>query len=346
MASPDHLSVLKRGVEAWNAWRTDNPSIVPDLEGAEIVQGEFRGANFQRANLISSVLRGTNLRDANLREANLTRSNLRGAYLRKADLRHSILRHCNLVGTNLIGANCDGADFDSAICWDTFFVAIDLSRAHSLERCFHRGPSTIDRRTLALSGELPGKFLQGCGLAAWEIDLARLYSAKLRQSDIAEILRSVESTRSTHGIQLNSLFISYSHSDRDFVDCIGTALTDAGIVYWRDLHDAPAGPLEHIVTKAIEQNPVVLLVLSKNSVESDWVEFEAQEARKLERRLKRHVLCPVALDDHWKNSAWSAVLRTQIVKYNVLDFSNWRDSDLLTRQFYRLLSGLALFYSE
>jgi hypothetical protein len=250
------------------------------------------------------------------------------------------------VGTNLIAANCDGADFDTAICWDTFFVALDLSHAQHLERCFHRGPSTVDRRTLALSGELPRPFLQGCGLSGWEIDLARLYSAKISPSDISEVLRSVKSSRSTQGIQRNSLFISYSHADRHFVDGIEKALTDAGVVYWRDAHDAPAGPLERIVTKAIEQNPVVLLVLSKNSVESDWVEFEAQEARKLEKKLKRNVLCPVALDDSWKSSAWSAVLRNQIVKYNILDFSNWRDKGFMTLQFQKLLSGLALFYSK
>jgi len=327
-------------------WRASNPSIIPDLEGVELIQGRFRGANFQRANLMRAVLRGANLREANLRGANLTHANLRGAYLRKADLRHSILKHCNLVGTNLIAANCDNADFDTAICWDTFFVALDLSRVHHLERCFHRGPSNVDRRTLALSGELPRPFLQGCGLSGWEIDLTRLYSAKLGPSDIVEVLRSVASSRSAHGIQRSSLFISYSHADRDFVDCIETALVDAGVVFWRDVHDAPAGPLERIVTKAIEQNPVVLLILSKNSVESDWVEFEAQEARKLERKLKRNVLCPVALDDYWKNSAWSAVLRNQIVKYNILDFSNWRDNDVLTLQFQKLLSGLALFYCE
>ena len=130
------------------------------------------------------------------------------------------------------------------------------------------------------------------------------------------------------------------------MECIAKRLNKAGIIYWRDIHDSPAGPLERIVTRAIEQNPVVLLILSKNSVESDWVEFEASEARKLEKQLNRHVLCPVALDDKWKYCKWSAVLRNQIIKYNILDFSGWKNIDMIDQQFNRLISGLDLFYTK
>ena len=44
-------------------------------------------------------------------------------------------------------------------------------------------------------------------------------------------------------------------SDSEFVECIDRRLNKTGIIYWRDIHDAPAGPLERIVTNAIEQNP-------------------------------------------------------------------------------------------
>ena len=55
-------------------------------------------------------------------------------------------------------------------------------------------------------------------------------------------------------------------------------------------------------------NPTVLLILSKNSVQSDWVEHEARTARELEKELKRDVLCPVARDAAWllsRNRPWS-----------------------------------------
>jgi hypothetical protein len=33
MANPEHLKILKKGVEAWNKWRKENPDIQPDLTG-------------------------------------------------------------------------------------------------------------------------------------------------------------------------------------------------------------------------------------------------------------------------------------------------------------------------
>jgi hypothetical protein len=35
MANDEHVAMLKRGVDAWNAWRDKNPNIRPDLSGGE-----------------------------------------------------------------------------------------------------------------------------------------------------------------------------------------------------------------------------------------------------------------------------------------------------------------------
>lgn len=45
------------------------------------------------------------------------------------------------------------------------------------------------------------------------------------------------------------------------------------------------------------------------------------------------------------HSNWSGVLRNQIKKYNVLNFSNWRDGEAFNGKVERLLSGIKLFYS-
>jgi len=123
-------------------------------------------------------------------------------------------------------------------------------------------------------------------------------------------------------------------------------LDEKGIRFWRDIHDATAGRLEKVVDRAIRQNPTVLLVLSENSVKSDWVEHEARSARALEKELGRDVLCPVALDGAWKDCQWPARLREQIMEYNILDFSKWRDDDEMGRMFRRMVDGLDLFYKE
>jgi hypothetical protein len=121
---------------------------------------------------------------------------------------------------------------------------------------------------------------------------------------------------------------------------------ESGIRFWRDIHDATAGRLEKVVDRAMRQNPTVLLVLSENSVKSDWVEHEARSARDLEKELGRDVLCPVALDDAWKDCKWPARLREQIEEYHVMDFSNWKDDAEFTRKFGKLVEGLDLFYKE
>jgi hypothetical protein len=121
-------------------------------------------------------------------------------------------------------------------------------------------------------------------------------------------------------------------------------LNNNGIRFWRDIHHSAAGRLETQIDRAIRLNPTVLLVLSERSVESDWVQHEARLARKLELETKRDVFCPVALDDTWKDCHWPERLREQIMEYNILDFSDWKNEDTFRRMFGRLLDGLDLFY--
>jgi hypothetical protein len=34
MANDEHVAMLKKGVDAWNEWRVENPHIRPDLSGS------------------------------------------------------------------------------------------------------------------------------------------------------------------------------------------------------------------------------------------------------------------------------------------------------------------------
>jgi hypothetical protein len=42
MANPEHLKLLKRGVDAWNKWRKGNPGIKPNFEGAYLKAAGWR----------------------------------------------------------------------------------------------------------------------------------------------------------------------------------------------------------------------------------------------------------------------------------------------------------------
>jgi hypothetical protein len=88
----------------------------------------------------------------------------------------------------------------------------------------------------------------------------------------------------------------------------------------------------------------VLLVLSEHSLNSDWVEYEVRTARALEKEIRRDVLCPVALDETWKSSPWSKHIMEQVMEYNILDFSKWKDDSEFQDRLRKLIDGLELFY--
>jgi hypothetical protein len=89
----------------------------------------------------------------------------------------------------------------------------------------------------------------------------------------------------------------------------------------------------------------MLLVLSKHSVDSDWVEYEIDQAVKLSKRLHRDVLCPIALDRAWLESdRLSGKLVAQIKKYHVLHFANWQNEREFDGQFRKLIDGLGIYY--
>jgi hypothetical protein len=251
----------------------------------------------------------------------------------------------NLSGADLRGAHLRGADFTNVYLGETSFGDNDLSQVKGLETVNHLAPSTIGIDTIYKSqGNIPEKFLRGCGVSDWQIENAKLYQPELSNEDITNILYRVYGLRAHQAIQISPLFISYSQADSPFVDKMEAYLNKKGVRFWRDIHHSTAGRLERQIDRAIRLNPTVLLILSSRSVESDWVEHEARLARKLERETGRDVLCPVALDDSWKTCRWPERLREQIMEYNILDFSKWQNADYMQRMFTRLIEGLGLFY--
>src|SRR5207344_2362243 len=58
MANDEHVALLKQGVDAWNAWREENPDIRPDLSGADLGGANLGGANLSGADLSGADLTG------------------------------------------------------------------------------------------------------------------------------------------------------------------------------------------------------------------------------------------------------------------------------------------------
>ena len=365
MANQEQLKILKKGVKTWNKWREENPKAKINLSKAKLNERHLANINLSQANLSEAGfwkadLYGANLTEADLSGCELVRANLTGAKLSKAnlfsadcvgadlrgaDLRGANLDHAILWTTELISALVDATQFKNSIFGDTVIGDIDIGKAQGLRKVRHSSPSMISIDTIRLSrGKISEVFLKGCGLSDWELEQVKLYNPDLSNDEVTKILYRMYDLRATQALQVSPLFVSYSHADREFVDKIGNHLTKKGIRYWRDIHDMKAGPMEKQIDRAIRQNPTLLLVLSKHSLKSDWVEHEVRMARALEKELGREVLCPVALDNKWKKSSWPQRIMEQVTEYNLIDFSKWKDDSKFENEFRKLIDGLELFY--
>ena len=114
MPNSQHVSVLKEGARAWNAWRGQNPRLEPQLGHLNLPVGhrQFGAAQGGPIDLSQADLCGAALEHATLIDADLT-----GAYLVQANLSHARLRGANLAGANLSHARLVQADLKDA-CLD------------------------------------------------------------------------------------------------------------------------------------------------------------------------------------------------------------------------------------
>jgi hypothetical protein len=93
------------------------------------------------------------------------------------------------------------------------------------------------------------------------------------------------------------------------------------------------------IDEAIRVHDKLLLVLSKRSIESDWVEKEVETALEKERKQKRTVLFPIRLDDAVMriDGGWPADIRRS---RNIGDFRRWKTHDAYQKAFARRLRDL------
>src|ERR1044071_4588711 len=85
---------------------------------------------------------------------------------------------------------------------------------------------------------------------------------------------------------MQRIFISYSRKDIDFVRRLAGDLEKAGYDVWWDLTDLRGGDdWPRVIPSAIESSQFVIVVLSPNSVISDWVEKEYMQAISLRKKI-------------------------------------------------------------
>ena len=306
MAHEVQLGMLKRNVDQWNLWKKQHQNEPIDLTNAN--------------------LSGIDLTNADLGGADLSRAYLNFAILRGATLKKATLRETILTGADLTNADLSEADLsDSYIGW-THFDSLDLHQTKGLETVVHIGPSFISTSTLEQSeGDIPEVFLERAGLKRPSIDYAL----------------SLTSTSNTYP----SCFLSFSSKDTRFVDRLNTDLKHSGVSCWSYNENLEIGRfIQKNLIEAIQQHDRILLVLSKNSIESREVRNEVQIALDKEKEVQKMVLIPIYIDRVALESQHNWV--GEIYERNVGDFSNWEMEEDYQNALARLLKNLESIYMK
>ena len=376
MANPEHLAILKQGVEVWNRWRDSGarPDLIQanlggaDLAGmmlgkADLGGADLRGANLTRADLSGSDLIACNLREANLHRATLVRSMVDRADLRRADLRSSLLGGTFLTGSDLRQANLSEALIGGADFTDADLSGVNLSLAVA--------PQTNFAQTRLDGADLSGSLLVGTLFIGVDLSSVRgldscrhlgpstidmrtfsrsgqLPISFLRGCGMPETL--IEYLPSILGgpIQFYSCFLSYSTRDQEFAERLHADLQASGVRCWFAPHDIRGGKkLHEQIDEAIRVYNRLLVILSEHSMDSEWVRSEIAKARKKEAREARRVLFPIRLCTFEALRDWESFdadtgkdSAREIREYFIPDFSNWKEHGSYTAAFQRLLRDL------
>ncbi len=95
-----------------------------------------------------------------------------------------------------------------------------------------------------------------------------------------------------------TIFISYSHADKEKVDLIAANMVKRNAQVWVDTWELNVGDsLIQRVQHAITESDALLVILSKASVESEWCKKELNSGLVRELDEKRVVVLPVLLED-------------------------------------------------
>jgi hypothetical protein len=95
-----------------------------------------------------------------------------------------------------------------------------------------------------------------------------------------------------------SVFISYNHRDRQFVRRLAEDLRRAGIRAWVDEYEIlPGDSITEKTTQGINTSDYMLVVVSKNSVNSSWVSKEVSAAFMRDPESSSRRVIPLKIDD-------------------------------------------------
>ncbi|HMR68529.1 MAG TPA: TIR domain-containing protein, partial [Anaerolineae bacterium] len=247
------------------------------------------------------------------------------------------LRGVEFWRVNFTQSTLQNADFEGSAMIFSTFAGVDLRTVKGLNTVTHLGTTYIDTNTLTqFNGDIPESFLRGCGLSDLQIETAKLYNPRLTSKETSTIIDRIQQL---FPAQYHSCFISYSSKDKAFAQRLHADLQQNGVRCWFAPKDMRMGDrIRSTIDQSIRTHDKLMVILSENSINSEWVETEVETAFEEERKRKQTVLFPVRLDVAVMETeqAWAANIRTR----HIGDFSRWKDHNEYQQAFERLLKDL------
>ncbi len=196
------------------------------------------------------------------------------------------------------------------------------------------------------------------------VDIRTILSSPNQESDILEKLFGIHSQEIkdyligiTSKIQYQSIFISYSFSDKLIAKRINDDLFKRGILTFLWEKDAPAGkPLKDIMSSGVKEKDRVLFISSKNSLKSKACQYELTTGRQKQEQIWEDVLFPIHIDSYlfevsqdqirpieMQNEYWRNI--EELKRLNSLDFGDCFNEDgsvteVYENKLFKLIKGL------
>jgi uncharacterized protein YjbI with pentapeptide repeats len=341
MANPEHVAILKQGVEVWNLWRKDSgrgrllfdasPRLYADLSNADLHGGDYNDAYFDRIDMTYANLSSAQLMEAKFRDSYLGGVDFKNANLRSADFRIATLggvapQRPGVVGTykDVEPATLEGADLWQADLSQTYLAGVSLKNTTLTFTDFSSARLAFNDFTGArLNGAVfayndlsTAKGLDAVhheGPSTIGIDTLYLSNSNIPESfligcGVPESLITYARSLTAQPVQFYSCFISYTGKNEDFARRLHSRMREAELRVWFAPEDIQGGDkIYDQIDRAIQVHDRLLLVLSEHSMQSKWVETEIRRARKVELREGRRKLFPIRLVSYEALQEWICI---------------------------------------
>lgn len=264
MTNNEYAGILSKGIPFWNKWRTENPGIIPDLNGISIAsilysgnkairKGELvssrninlGGMDFFQAKLDFLDLQNADFTGANLYEADLSYSSLQDAILKDCNLRKAYMSYARLRGATIINSNLNRANL----------VQTDLSGA-IIENCIIYGISAwgiiTDDRTRQRNLILTDTNLTGENLLQYFFGPGGRYPLMVDDIEIAQFI---------------NLITNYKNLGKAL-----TAMLDKSILLLGSFKNGGKEVLLHIADKLREMHFLPVIFDFDNAAENNIIE--------------------------------------------------------------------------